>query len=704
VKLIRKARGNEIQRQQQRVFLCQIPENEGGRNPIVDDLLSMDAGMDCVVSWLEDRENALRQARATTGLHVVELDDEVVLRNELIETQAMVLWVTEALLQSIATKHWPKAYLMAQELRVPILPIASDGNLFPRFTELAGAIHGLATTDTEYRTKLKVQMETFLASDETVKQIQEKAFTSTIFLSYRKKDIEAARRFMKAFHDLAGFESVSIWYDSFLTAGRNFDYEIEESVLKSDAFVLLVTPNLLTKGNYVQTTEYPFARDKGKTIIPVEAVSSNTRTLKKLFRGAGSSVSADNAEALQSVFQDKFSKMQTDMHSEQAYLLGMAYLRGFGVEKDVGRAIKLFSLATDDYSEAAWRAACQLSVIYESGYYLPHVDSEKVLHWKKRVCEICERFYGVEHDNTETAYNNMGYFYSHCGEPSLAIEWYQKALVLSEKIHGVDHRSTAICYDNLGTAYCSLKDSKALAYHTKAFEIFEKLYGINHIDCIQACGGIGSSYLLLEDWEKALLWFHKALSASESTVGTGHPQTAGIYNQIGACYIKKGDFKKGFENHLIALKIKENAYKNIQTSDTALSCNNVAFCYENLGEYDQAVQYYQRAMEIYSLVFGYTSEKSDTLHDSVIRMYTLKGDMEKVFDLLYIHWMTFCMTVGSDHHSAITAFRKLGFLLAREGIVNRADIEHWNNAKLNDSKVKAAILNNVAKINNTAQF
>jgi hypothetical protein len=109
-------------------------------------------------------------------------------------------------------------------------------------------------------------------------EIQEKAFTAHVFLSYRKMDIQEARGFMKVLHDLEGYEAVFVWYDNFLTAGWIFNKEIEDSITKSDAFVLLATPNLLEKNasgedNYVVSTEYPFARQENKPVLPVEALS-----------------------------------------------------------------------------------------------------------------------------------------------------------------------------------------------------------------------------------------------------------------------------------------------------------------------------------------------------------------------------------------------------------------------------------------------
>jgi len=50
----RKSRGTELPKQAQRIFLSYNKHNSAGRDDITSDLLSMDAGIDCVVSYLEN--------------------------------------------------------------------------------------------------------------------------------------------------------------------------------------------------------------------------------------------------------------------------------------------------------------------------------------------------------------------------------------------------------------------------------------------------------------------------------------------------------------------------------------------------------------------------------------------------------------------------------------------------------------------------
>jgi tetratricopeptide (TPR) repeat protein len=460
MKTLQKARSTVIPRQAQKVFLSCDAANANNSDGLIADLLLMDAGLGCVVSYFE-----------MPGTDI----DEALLRDELQENQVLVLWVTIELVRSMNDGTFPAEYRIAQELRVPIFPIASDGGLFPALTNLTGAIHGIAIDDAEYRTKLKAQLETFLASEEIVKEIQEKAFTARIFLSYRKIDIHEARQFMKAFHDLEKFEAISIWYDNFLVAGRNFNYEIEESITNSDMFVLLVTPNLATEGNYVQTTEYPFARQKGKPVVSAEAVPTDLAIFSSLYPGAECAVPVSDPAALRDAFLSKLneSAYQWQKDSEHAYLLGMAYLKGLGVERDYTRAIRLLELASEVCNPHALRAVKQLANMYENGIG-SDILYDKALHWCKKATVYSEELFGLNHPNTAEAYNNIAVVYDEQGDYSQALEWCRKTLAISEKVLGSEHPATSKLYNDIGLAYSNQGDyPKALEWYQKALVIIE---------------------------------------------------------------------------------------------------------------------------------------------------------------------------------------------------------------------------------------
>jgi tetratricopeptide (TPR) repeat protein len=275
--ITRKARGTEIPHRAQRVFFCCDPQNTGKRDDLIADLLSMDAGMDCVVSYLEPQED---------------IDTET-LRNELREHQAVALWVTAQLL---------------------------------------------------------------------------------------KKNDQG-------------------------------------------------------EDNYVMTTEYPFAREEKKPVLPVEALPTDSGRFVEFFSGAGYAVSIDDHAALKAVLREKLGESAClgQIDGERAYLLGNAYLKGFGLERDFNRGIRLLEHASESSGSSALSATEQLAEIHKEGIGTV-VDYAKALQWRKRAVVISEQLYGAEHPITASAYNDMASVYNIQGDYPRALEWYNKALAVYEPL------------------------------------------------------------------------------------------------------------------------------------------------------------------------------------------------------------------------------------------------------------------------------
>jgi tetratricopeptide (TPR) repeat protein len=570
--IIRKARGTVIPSTAQRVFLCLDTKNAEKRDTLIADLLQADPEIECVVSYID-------------GSSV----DENLLRDELREgTRLLVLYVTAELLQSMEKGVLPPEYKIAKEFEVPVLPIAANGNLFPRFTELAGAIHGIALTDGEYRANLSAQLRNFLVTSEMMQRIMEEAFTSTVFLSYRKKDIKEARKFMKALHDIEEFEAVSVWYDNFLTAGRIFDEEIRASIENSNAFVLLVTPSLLEKNdmgkeNYVASTEYPYARKKGKTVIAVEATKTNNNALAKSFPGVGNTCGMSD-EALREAFRKRLgeSGCLTKMTDERAYLLGMAYFKGVGVERDVNRAIKLFEKAVEaagnrvsldkilsaktlmeiyldgigtkiDYDKAyEWGNIAAIGVFFTKdrfGSNLPVESFAKlsvVLKRKKeydkadKILQYAMAFIEDE-DGEEAQLLKAGIISSEAeslydkGDYDAALKKSDEALEISESVVGSDSPAYAGVLHNKGLAYEDKKDyDNALIHFKKALEIQERHLGSEHAATRATLNSLATLYYETYNFIEAISISEKLLESLKKIHGEIHPEVCDmLYNLAG---------------------------------------------------------------------------------------------------------------------------------------------------------------------------
>ena len=704
--IIRKARGKVIPKRAQRVFFSCDVRNSNGKDALVADLLSMDAGMDCVVSWLE-----------TPDAYI----DETLLRNELRDTQVIVLWVTVELLQSIASGKLPVEYLIAQEVHTPILPIATYGEFFPEFTRLVGAVHGIAMSDSEYRLKLKSQLETFLTSEKIMKQIQENAFTARIFLSYRKIDIEQARSFMTTLHNLEEFEAVSVWYDNFLTAGRVFDKEIRDSIDKCDVFVLLVTPNLMEKNaeghdNYVMSTEYPYAyMEARKPIVPVHAVHTNLEVFAQCFPGVDQMADINDSSALFWAFHNKFKKSTGVIRIEgnQAYLLGMAYLKGFGVERDAERAMRLLETAFRSNGNYRWDAALELANTYENGIGI-NIDYEKALYWRIKVAEMYEQLMGtedhiiadmyiavsnaffnqgknqqamdwclkalrirnnnIENDHAKTAecYNNLAAICTNMSNYSQALEWNQKAVAGFEKACGKEHPNTIKSYNNRALILCDLGDyTQAFEWIKKVIDISEKVQGTENTDTVIAYNNMGMICNALGNYQDALEWNFKALTFHDRVLKSEHPDTAISYTNIAHSYSKLGEYEKALDWNYKALSVREKILGN-KHPITAYTYNNIADNYSKKGEHTKAIELYLKALAIYENL--HMTDQSDTavLYDNIATNYMRQGDYQQGLEYSQKALIIFEKVFGNEHPSVAISLINIAYVYYRNSDFQKA--------------------------------
>ncbi len=191
------------------------------------------------------------------------------------------------------------------------------------------------------------------------------------------------------------------------------------------------------------------------------------------------------------------------------------------------------------------------------------------------------------------AYNGIGLIYQSQNNLPLALENQEKALVLYEKIS--DSTGIAKVCSNLGgTARRQHKYELSLRYYTKALQIFE-IKSLNR-GVSAVCNNIGSIYTDLGKPDKALTMYNRAFEIyrqqgnlqgiliSHINIGTAlaekGSQKEGIkhldeglrmalekglkeyifncYDALSNAYEKAGDYKKAYENSLLAVEMKDS--------------------------------------------------------------------------------------------------------------------------------------------------
>ena len=293
-------------------------------------------------------------------------------------------------------------------------------------------------------------------------------------------------------------------------------------------------------------------------------------------------------------------------------------------------------------------------------------DYDKALEYYSKDMAICEKVLGKEHPDTATSYNNIGGVYYSLGDYDKALEYYFKALAIREKVIGKEHPDTATSYNNIGNVYDYIDDDKALEYHFKGLNIFEKVLGREHPSTATSYNNIGNVYDCIGDYEKAIECYSKALAIRENVLGPEHPDTATSYNDIGYTYENLGEYSKALEYYSKALAIRENVF-GPEHPDTATSYNDIGYTYENLGEYSKALEYYSKALDINERFFGSEHPNSIDSYNNVGATYEGLENYSKAIEFYSKALLVREKLYGEVHKETAKSYKSIGNVYEKQG-------------------------------------
>jgi len=188
-------------------------------------------------------------------------------------------------------------------------------------------------------------------------------------------------------------------------------------------------------------------------------------------------------------------------------------------------------------------------------------------------------------------------------ERSIACE--KKVAELAEKINY--KKGIAQALNNIGVAYFNLNEGKkALEYHEHSLQIrLELLEKANQNgnaeeirnrkkDISASYRNIGNAYDNVGNKKKAIEYQTTSLRLSQElkdTVGMTRS-----YLNIASAYLDMPDYYKAIDNGFLAIKLF--AATGDRSVDYANALNNIGLAYERIKEYDKALNYYQKALDI----------------------------------------------------------------------------------------------------------
>ena len=323
--------------------------------------------------------------------------------NETLLTMSMiVLILTEDLLKA-PTDVMTRVFPLAIKNGIPLMILGMSDNVGYLLDDFCqknnlGNRHVIfpnkKDSDRTFLTKLKDFMKEHAFSETDHEKI-ERSLDGRIFLSYRKVDKPLASKVIARLNGAKECLTYGLWYDEYLTAGENFDDEIQQYIDASDVFLLLLTEAMLQKGSYALERELFHAVESEKNVVIVDVIE-RPHDLPEDFAAARPIVVPANAiAALPGILAELIGKRARTTKWEkvdQLYRLGLAYLRGIAKNKDE----KLGTTLIREAASAGHMEACDSMV----KICVEHANIEAAIGWQKELVNYHGNRFGQEHTLT----------------------------------------------------------------------------------------------------------------------------------------------------------------------------------------------------------------------------------------------------------------------------------------------------------------
>ncbi len=475
---------------------------------------------------------------------------------------------------------------------IPILPILMEEGIDYYFNQQCGSLHSLnKTVDSkdQFRKKLKDYLNSVLVSDELIQQVKD-AFDAYIFLSYRKKDRKYAEKIMHLIHENPFCRDIAIWYDEFLKPGYDFNIAIEEAIKKSKLFTLVVTPNLINEENYVKNIEYPYAKEKNKRILPIEAVKTNKQKLKKEYNSIPNIINVKNHNELSESLKKYLIKEAWNPNDDKKhlYFMGIAYVNGIDVEINYNMGISLLEKSANmEFIESIEK----LVNIYRTGQGT-NKNYKEAINWQEKLIELLKKHKRKNSYNILVQENKLAELYSEIGE-------YQKSFDITMNVYKIlkskgskYQKEIAYITDFLVSRYLYIGEyNKALKLGLNAYELNKTLFGEKDKATTTLLSFLAKTYCKIGNYSKAIELEKKVYQNTLNQFGKDNDETFTILNNLSQYYFYSGNIEKSIE-------IEEKVFieqKNKYNKENSIVLDNLGIYYSNIRKYEKALEMLNKA-------------------------------------------------------------------------------------------------------------
>ena len=182
---------------------------------------------------------------------------------------------------------------------------------------------------------------------------------------------------------------------------------------------------------------------------------------------------------------------------------------------------------------------------------------------------------------------------------------------------------------------------------------------------------------LLDDYGSFLSNYAQRLAfIREKLYGLESIDVAMSYNSIGSIHNSLANYDKALEYHSKALEIREKIL-GLEHSDTGQSYNNMGLVYDILGDYDKALEYYSKALATCEKALGLKHPNAATLYNNIGSTYYSLGDYDKALEYHSKALTIVEEVLGPEQLDASYVYHSIGMVFFRLGDFDKALEYHF---------------------------
>ncbi|ETO00467.1 hypothetical protein RFI_36977, partial [Reticulomyxa filosa] len=170
---------------------------------------------------------------------------------------------------------------------------------------------------------------------------------------------------------------------------------------------------------------------------------------------------------------------------------------------------------------------------------------------------------------------------------------------------------------------------------------------------------LGRNLLEISKINEAIELFRFVICFLLQTLHNSHINIADSYSWLGRAYSNKGEYNKAIEYYEKSLKIKSDKF--------GYNHPDIAIIYNKKGEQNKAIEYYENSFKININIFGPDHLNLATLYNNLGNIYNGKGEYDKAIEYCEKDIKIILNELGSNHPDIAISYNNLGCIYSNKG-------------------------------------